>query len=146
MPEDLDKRKASSGFAGLVGYRLTCWEENLAEGRLTLTDKYLNRQGCMHGGVLATLMDAIPGYCGIYTLHRKRDRRAMTLTLTTSCIGSGKIGEGVIVTAERSGGGQSVFLAKGEARDRSGRLLGTAEGAFKYRGDSGKSDRAWQTA
>lgn len=144
MEDELDSSRPSGGFADLVGYRLTRWEEDLAEGRLDLDQRHLNRQGLLHGGVMTTLLDAILGYCGIYTAIPDRSRRALTLNLTCNFVGSAKPGDSVIVVARRTGGGQSVFFAHGEARDQEGRLLGTAEGVFKYRGDSGKTDAAYQ--
>ncbi len=144
MEQHLDSQRPSGGFADLVGYRLTHWEEGLAEGRLELDQRHLNRQGLLHGGVMTTLLDAVLGYCGIFTALPERNRRALTLSLTCNFVGAARPGDSVIVTAKRTGGGQSVFFASGEARDQDGRLLGTAEGVFKFRGDSGKSDAAYQ--
>lgn len=144
MDDQLDNRRPSGGFADLVGYHLTRWEEDLAEGRLEIDQRHLNRQGLLHGGVLTTVLDAFLGYCGIYTAISERDRRALTLSLTCNFVGAAKPGDSVIILAKRSGGGRSVFFASGEARDQEGRLLATAEGVFKYRGDSGLSDAAYR--
>lgn len=144
MGEHLDSKRPSGGFADLVDYRLTRWEEDLAEVRVELDGRHLNRQGLLHGGVMTTILDAVLGYCGIYTTIAERDRRCLTLSLTCNFVGSAKSGDSVIAVARRSGGGQSVFFAAAEARDQTGRLLGTAEGVFKYRGDSGKSDAAYR--
>ncbi len=146
MAEDLDSARPEGGFADLVGYRLTHWEEGLAEGRLTLDGRHLNRQGLLHGGVMTTVLDAVLGYSGIFTAMPDRRRRALTLTLTCNFIGAARPGDEVVVTARRTGGGRSVFFASGEARDQSGRLLGTADGVFKYRSDSGKSDADYAAA
>ncbi|GAB5470231.1 MAG: PaaI family thioesterase [Rhodospirillales bacterium] len=140
MTQDLDSARPEGGFADLVGYRLARWEEDEAEGRLQLAERHLNRQGLMHGGVLTTLLDTILGYSGIFTAKPGRERRALTLSLTCNFIGAGRLGETLIITARRTGGGRSVFFASGEVRNEAGRLLGTAEGVFKYRGDSGLSD------
>lgn len=144
MSEQLDSRRPSGGFADLVGYHLTRWEEGLGEGRLEIDQRHLNRQGLLHGGVLTSVLDAIMGYAGIYTAIAERDRRALTLSLTCNFVGAARPGDAVIVLAKQSGGGRSVFFASGEARDQEGRLLGTAEGVFKYRGDSGLSDEAYR--
>ncbi len=146
MPEDLDSARPEGGFADLVGYRLTRWEEGVVEGRLTLDTRHLNRQGLLHGGVMTTVLDAFLGYSGIYTGLPDRRRRALTLTLTCNFIGAGRPGDEVVVTARRTGGGRGIFFATGEARDQTGRLLGTADGVFKYRGDSGVSDADYAAA
>jgi len=140
MTGELDRSRPEGGFADLVGYRLTEWKEGEAECRLLLDERHLNRQGLLHGGVMTTLLDAVLGYCGIHTALPARDRRAMTLSMTTNFVGAARPGDEVIATARRTGGGRSVFFASAEARDQNGRLLATAESVYKYRGDSGKPD------
>ncbi len=146
MEEELDSQRPEGGFADLVGYRLTRWEEDLAEGRVDLDERHLNRQGLLHGGVMTTLLDAVLGYCGIFTTIPERTRRALTLSLTCNYVGTARPGDSVIAVARKTGGGRSVFFATAEARDQEGRLLGTAEAVFKYRGDSGQSDEDYRSA
>ncbi|MEO1190335.1 MAG: PaaI family thioesterase [Pseudomonadota bacterium] len=140
MTADLDKARPEGGFADLVGYTLTGWSEGEAEGWLLVEERHLNRQGLMHGGVLTTLLDTMLGFSGIYSAIPERRRRGLTLSLTCNFIAAARLGDALIITARRTGGGRSVYFAAGEVRTEDGNLIGTAEGVFKYRGDSGLSD------
>lgn len=129
---DIDPLRAKGGFADLVGYELVRWEEDLAEVSLTIAAHHLNRGGAMHGGVLTTLVDTACGYCGTYSPEGAPPRRAVTLTLTTSFVGAGRLGDRLTARATRSGGGKSVFFADCTVTDESGRVVGTGQGTFKY--------------
>jgi uncharacterized protein (TIGR00369 family) len=131
-PEAADPLRAHGGFADLVGYELTRWEEDLAEIALTVAERHLNRSGVMHGGVLTTLIDTACGYCGCYTPQGETPRRAFTLSLTSSFIGAGKAGQRLTARARRSGGGKSVFFADCTVTDDDGRVIGSGQGTFRY--------------
>lgn len=132
ITEDADPLRARGGFADLVGYELATWEADLAEIALTVEAHHLNRSGVMHGGVLTTLIDTACGYCGCYSAAGETPRRAFTLSLTTSFIGTAKAGQRLVATGRRSGGGISIFFAECEVRDEEGRLIGSGQGSFKY--------------
>lgn len=127
-----DPLRAHGGFADLVGYELTMWEEDVAEVALTLAERHLNRSGVMHGGVLTTLIDTACGYCGCYAPPGEPPRRAVTLSLTTNFIGAGRPGQRLTARAHRSGGGKSVFFADCTVMDEAGRVVGSGQGTFKY--------------
>ncbi len=127
-----DPLKAHGGFADLVGYELVTWQDDLAEVTLTLAQRHMNRSGVMHGGVLATLIDTACGYCGCYTPEGAEPRRAFSLSLTTSFIGTAHKGARLTARARRSGGGKSVFFADCEVLDDAGRVIGSGQGTFKY--------------
>lgn len=129
---DADALRKHGGFADLVGYELTHWEDDLAEVALTVGERHLNRSGVLHGGVLTTLIDTACGYCGCYTAEGETPRRAFTLSLTTSFIGAGQAGQRLVARATRSGGGRSVFFADCTVSDAEGRVVGTGQGTFKY--------------
>ena len=65
-------------FADLVGYRLAQWRADHAEIVLALGPQHVNRTGRLHGGVLATLIDAACGYAGTFAVEG-RPRHALTL-------------------------------------------------------------------
>jgi uncharacterized protein (TIGR00369 family) len=46
---------------------LTGWREGWARVELPVADVLGNRQGLVHGGVHATLLDTAMGYCGCFT-------------------------------------------------------------------------------
>src|SRR5260221_9980422 len=77
-----DTPRQPERFADLVGYRLAQWRDDHAEIVLALGPQHVNRTGRLHGGVLATLIDAACGYAGTFAVGG-RPRDALTLALTT---------------------------------------------------------------
>jgi uncharacterized protein (TIGR00369 family) len=122
------------GFNKMLGFRLADWRDGFARMELDIDERHLNRSGILHGGVLSTLLDATLGYCGVYPLEPNRRRRAVTLSMTTMYLGQVKSGL-IACTAERRGGGKTVFMATGEVRGPDGQLLATADGVFRYIAD-----------
>jgi uncharacterized protein (TIGR00369 family) len=124
------------GFNALLGFRMEEWRDDYVRLAVTIEKQHLNRSGIVHGGVLATLLDAACGYCGIHPLEPGgAPRRAVTLSLTTTYVGQAKTGV-LSCTAERRGGGRSVFMATGEVRDSAGALVAIAEGTYRYVNDT----------
>ncbi len=120
-------------FAELIGYRLTAWTENAAEISFEAEARHMNRSGLLHGGVMATVIDAACGFAGCYEPPPGRGRRALTLSLTTQYIGPVPAGARLTATATRTGGGQTIFFSNCEVRDAEDRLVATGSGTFKYR-------------
>jgi uncharacterized protein (TIGR00369 family) len=77
-----------NGFNSLIGFELIEWRSDLAVLELVIQSKHLNRSGVIHGGVLATMIDAACGYAGCYCETPGNVRAALTLSLTTSYLGS----------------------------------------------------------
>ena len=80
------------GFNAELGFTLTEWEDGYAKLEMELTEKHLNRSGILHGGVIATIIDAVGGYCGVWVPAGAEKKRALTLSLTTSFMGTTKEG------------------------------------------------------
>jgi uncharacterized protein (TIGR00369 family) len=120
-----------SGYARLIGYRLTRWEPDFAEIALELGRQHENRGGIAHGGVLATLIDTACGFAGCWAPEGE-SRAAVTLSLTTQFLAPAKSGR-LIATGRRVGGGRGIFFATAEVRDADGALLARGEGVFRYR-------------
>jgi uncharacterized protein (TIGR00369 family) len=129
-----------SGFAGLLGYRITEWTEGRAAVVLQVAARHLNRSGILHGGVLSTLVDTACGYSGCYCPHPDRARRAMTLQLSTQFLAAVRRDAVLTATATVTGGGKSVFFADCRVHDAAGTLVGRGEGVFKYTPGSGDPD------
>ena len=122
------------GFNAELGFRLTEWRQDYARLELTVAPKHLNRSGIVHGGVLATLIDAAGGYTGVWQPDPAADMiRAVTLSLTTSFVGQSRSGR-LIATAHRKGGGKRIFFATGEVHDEAGTLLAFGEATYRVRG------------
>ena len=120
-------------FADLIGYRLTAWSEGAAEITFETDDRHMNRAGRLHGGALATVIDATCGFAGCYQAPPGQGRRALTLSLTTQFLRPVAAGTRLTATAERTGGGRTIFFSSCEVRDPEGCLVATGSGTFKYR-------------
>jgi uncharacterized protein (TIGR00369 family) len=120
-------------FADLVGYRLAQWRDDHAEIVLVLGPQHLNRTGRLHGGVLATLIDAACGYAGTFAVDGQ-PRNALTLALTTQFLAPAHAGQHLTATGRRTGGGKRIFFAAAEVHDEAGRLIARGDGTFRYRG------------
>ncbi len=123
-------------FADLIGYRLTAWREHEAEIALEVDARHMNRSGRLHGGVLATVIDAACGFAGCYQAPPDQGRRAMTLSLNTQYIGPVPVGTRLTASARRGGGGRRIFFSTCEVRDQDGRLVATGSATYRYRGDA----------
>jgi uncharacterized protein (TIGR00369 family) len=119
------------GFNAQLGFRLVEWRQDFARMELELEPRHLNRSGFVHGGVLATLIDATGGFCGVYTPEQGRKRRCVTLTMTTSYLGQTKSGI-INCSARRRGGGRTVFMMTAEVHAEDGTLLAIGEGTYRY--------------
>ena len=125
-----------SGYARLIGYRLTRWEPDYAEIVLELGPQHQNRGHVAHGGVLATLIDTACGFAGCWA-PPGQSRAAVTLSLTTSFLAPAVSGR-LTATARKTGGGRGVFFATCEIRDGDGTLVARGEGVFRYRNSSNR--------
>ncbi len=104
--------------------------------RLTASARHMNRSGRLHGGVLATVIDAACGFAGCYQAPPGQGRRAMTLALNTQYIGPVPVGTRLTASARRSGGGRRIFFSTCEVCDQDGRLVATGSATYRYRGDA----------
>ena len=108
-PDD-ETLEALVGFNAELGFRLVEWEEGRAVMALDIQAKHRNRSGVLHGGVMATLIDAVCGYAGVWRPAGEPMAKALTLTLTTNFMGQCREGT-VRAVAIRKGGGKRIFFA-----------------------------------
>lgn len=128
-----DPLTPSHGFANLVGYRLETWREDYAELSLEIGEQHLNRSRVLHGGVLTTIIDSAGGYAGCYTADPEKPRRAFTLSLDCQYLGTANVGERILVQAQKTGGGATIFFVKATVVTQDGRLIGQGSATYKYR-------------
>jgi uncharacterized protein (TIGR00369 family) len=121
-----------SGYARLIGYRVTRWEPDFAEVTLDPGPQHRNRGGNIHGGVLTTLLDTACGYAGCHSAIAGEVRSAVTLSLAASFLAPAGAGP-LTAVARRTGGGRTVFFANAEIRDGAGTVVAYGEGVFRYR-------------
>ncbi|MFT4717419.1 MAG: hypothetical protein ACI861_002236 [Paracoccaceae bacterium] len=115
-----------------LGFRMIDWAPDFARFELPLEHHLMNRYGIPHGGVYATLLDTVMGYCGCYTGSAENKRMAMTLSLNVNFLSRPK-GKLLIATGNLTGGGRKTFFAEGLVVDETGERIATATGVFRYR-------------
>jgi uncharacterized protein (TIGR00369 family) len=120
------------GFNQKLGFRMADWSLGHAVLELPLQPWHLNRSGIVHGGIIASIIDAAAGYTGIYPLQPGGPiRRAITVALTTSYVGQAKAGT-ITCTARQQGGGRTIFTATAEVHGPDGTLLAVGQGTYRY--------------
>lgn len=119
------------GFNKELGFRMVEWSPDHAVLTLEVEPRHLNRSGIVHGGILATMIDAAGSYAGVYPLEPGRTRRCITVSMTTSFLGQTKSGI-ITCTAHRKGGGKTIFTATAEVRADDGALLAIGQGIYRY--------------
>jgi len=126
-----DPNEALRGFNKILGFRIAEWRDGFVRVEVDLLEHHLNRSGLVHGGVLAALLDAACGYTGVYPLVPGKLRRAVTLSMTTTFVGQAGFGT-IACTAERRGGGKTIFMANGEVKGPDGQLVAIGEAVYRY--------------
>lgn len=121
-----------SGAELMVGYRI---DLNDPSGAATVTleidAKHRNRNGTLHGGIHAMMLDAAAGFAASRFLAGSDALvPVMTLSLNTAYVAA--VSEGTVVArGQVSGGGYKIVYATAEITDEAGRVLSTASGVFK---------------
>ncbi|MHA7682963.1 PaaI family thioesterase [Cupriavidus sp. PET2-C1] len=105
------------------------WQPDLVRMSLMPQAAHLNNTGVVQGGILATLLDAAGGYAGLFPEHGTR-RAATTISLNVNYVSSARV-EPLLVVGRRVGGGRRVFFSNAEVTDSQGRLIATAQAAFR---------------
>ncbi|MEH6630907.1 MAG: PaaI family thioesterase [Halopseudomonas aestusnigri] len=120
-----------SNFGQHIGYSLTEWSEGQATVSLTIDECHQNRAGIMHGGVLATLIDTACGYAIIHNPDPAKQRKAVTLSLSTQFTAAANVGDHLKATGVLKGGGKHIKFLSCEVRNQSGQLVGQGEAVMK---------------
>lgn len=128
-PADLE---APYKLQEVLGFTLTEWARDIAVVEADFTDMLKNRQGLLHGGIHALLLDTAMGYAGCYTGVAGQQQNALTLSMTVNYVGQMQ-GSRLIATGRRIGGGRKTYFAEAKVTDDTGALLATSTGVFRYR-------------
>jgi acyl-coenzyme A thioesterase 13 len=118
-----------SGAQNLIGYDID-FDTGQPRIILELGPQHMNRNGSLHGGIFAMMLDAAAGYAASLSLSDAGNAPLVTLSLTTQFLAAG-VGGKVIATGTHKGGGRSIIYADSEMRDEAGTLLATGVGVFK---------------
>lgn len=126
-------------FLQSLGARLVRWTPGEAEFRLLIAEQHRNRQGALHGGLIATLMDAACGYAGLHAAQGEPEIHGLTAMLNIAYLEPSFEGEVIAVGRVRRSG-RSLYFAEAELHSAQGALLATAQGTFKRPSTSGRGD------
>lgn len=122
-----------SEFQKLIQWEVPVWEDGHAVVTCTLRPEYGNRRGGLHGGLVATLMDAVGGHAALGPPPKepfKPGPPGVTLSLTINFIGTAKEGR-LIATARRTGGGRTIAFVQIEVADDKGNRIAEGTGTFR---------------
>ncbi|MBW8837638.1 MAG: PaaI family thioesterase [Burkholderia sp.] len=126
--------RAHSGYADLLGYKMTGRAVDQAEVTLKVGPQHLNRASIPHGGLLATLLDSAAGFACAYAEDPEKPLAVVTLSINVMFIGQARLGDTLITRGKRIGGGKTIGYAEAEVTTQDGRAIARAEGVFKYIG------------
>jgi uncharacterized protein (TIGR00369 family) len=124
-------------FHDHLGMQRTEWREGYVEIVLDVKPRHLNRGGIVHGGVLLSLLDEAGGAAGNWCSVKGNRRWAVTVDLNCHFVGRSSEGR-VTVIGEVVSAGRTLYFAKSEARDSSGRLLAFGSSTHRWRRGSEK--------
>lgn len=121
-----------TGAQRLIGYVLDVGQpDGRARCVLRLDDRHLNRQGILHGGLAATLLDNALGATASLTVDPTGRTPFTTLSLTVSFVAPGQAGDVLTATGQISGGGRRTVFLDGALTAQDGRVIATATGVFQ---------------
>ncbi|MCR9125755.1 MAG: PaaI family thioesterase [Rhodobacteraceae bacterium] len=122
-----------SGAQALVGYIVDVGQpDRLGRAYLDIDARHINRNGKLHGGIQAMLLDAACGFTA--SLHLGQGvalTPLVTVSLTLQYVGAADLGQRVTAIGHLVGGGRKIAHIHGELTDDSGRMIATALGVFK---------------
>lgn len=133
LPDDDGIIRAQSGAQMSVDYIVDVGQpDGLGRAILDVRQQHTNRNGMLHGGIIAMLLDAA---CGFTASMRLGEGNALTplvtVQLNISFVAEAAMGQRVTATGHHSGGGRKIAHVYGELKDEDGRMLATATGVFR---------------
>lgn len=123
----------ASGAQALIGYDI---DLSAADGTarvvLDVKPQHLNRNGTLHGGIHAMMLDAAAGFAASRRMAGETQNLVpvVTLSLTTSFLAAAPEGR-VIVHGQVTGGGYKIIYAEARVMLEDGTILSTGAGVFK---------------
>jgi uncharacterized protein (TIGR00369 family) len=100
-------------------------------GRLELAPHHLNRMGNVHGGVLATMIDAAACVAGLTRKPGDAPRFAITVSLSIQFVSPARRGE-LVVDGWQLSGGRRTYTAEAKIRDAQGNMVANGIGTFQW--------------
>ena len=128
---EVDAQEFAEGLNGRMGFQLVEWREGFARVTVALDERHKNRQGGLHGGVTAALIDAATGFCGIYEPDCEKRRGNVTVSLNVSYTGRPK-GTRLTCSAEVLRAGRRLYFSSAQVHDDVGNLIASGEAVYAY--------------
>lgn len=131
-PEEVDLNQIP-GARALIGYLIEAGAPgDPVRVTLDIEDKHANRNGALHGGIIAMMLDAAGGFaCSKHFGDGVAATPVITLTLNTNFVAAANIGDSVAAIGEVTGGGAKIAYANVTLRDQNDKVVATAQGAFR---------------
>ena len=128
----INELNQAGGFNHHNGIMILDWQDGLASLRVDFAHDHLNPLGLVHGGLYASMLDVALAMSGSYRPAPEGLYPGLTLSLTTQYIAPLQLEDSfAIAKARRTGGGKTVFFAKGEVLAPDGRVIASASGVLK---------------
>ncbi len=129
---EIDTDDIHSGAHALVGYDVDLTaQDGTARVVLCVEPRHLNRNGTLHGGIIAMMLDAAAGFAASRGDTVAGFSQVVTLSLNTSYVAAAREGMVVTATGRIAGGGASIVYAGADLCDADGVLLASGSGVFK---------------
>ena len=120
-----------SGAHDLIGYDIDLSAgDGTSRVVLDIAAKHLNRNGSLHGGIIAMMLDASAGFAASMAGGAGLTP-VVTVALNTQYLAPALAGQ-VVATGVTKHAGRSICYADAELRDDQGNLIATGNGVFKY--------------
>lgn len=118
-----------TGTQSLIGYAIEI-DNGLARAILDMDARHLNRTDSLHGGLVATLLDAASGYTASLSVDGETLPEVATVSMTVNYLSSARSGR-VIATAKKTGGGRKLIFVDAQLATEDGTPVATSTGTFK---------------
>ncbi len=119
----------STGAQSTIGYVVQI-ENGQARVILDLREGHINRNDGLHGGIAATLLDAVCGYTASIRDGDDVLLPVTTVSLTVNYLARAQTGR-VIATARLTGGGKRIVFTDAVLSAEDGTTIATATGTYK---------------
>ena len=128
-----------SGFRTLVGYHAEVWRDGYAELVLDIGPQHLNSGGIVHGGVLATLLDAACGHAAAWVSVPGNVRRTVTISLNTNFLAPARSGRLRAIGRLLGIDARRIATLTAEVLDEAGDVIAICQASFRYERGSEQS-------
>ena len=122
-----------------LGAQVIRFDADGCEIGLEVAAHHCNLQSFGHGGMLASLLDAVSGYAGLFGSEGIRPA-SVTLSLNIQYHAPAQQGETLLARGRVSGGGQRVFFTQADIIDSQGDTIAVASGVFRRPSSAGAGD------